>query len=132
MMQNKQHTKSRFLLVGDLQVYTMPFASLYVNEATKSLYVFIRIAEGNDAVKGIITPVAANTVKAYLNKETDLRHILQANKSRLCDIQNHTGHILWSVPYKNSYKQVQNNDNFFDDDFCYEHYELSYFLNQYQ
>ena len=132
MRRNEQHIKPRFLLVGDLQVYARPFASLYVNEATNSLYMFICVTTSNNAVKGIITPVTVNAVKAYIDKKTDLRHILQASKSRLCDIQNNTGHMLWSVPYKNPDKQIKENDNLFDDNFCYEQYELSYFLSKYE
>lgn len=132
MRRTEQHIKSRFLLVGDLQVYAHPYASLYVNEATNSLYIFIRVTNSNNAVKGIIAPVTVSAVKAYIDKKTDLRHILQTSKSRLCDIQNNTGYLLWSVPYKNPSKQIKENDNLFDDNFCYEQYELSYFLNKYE
>ena len=102
-----------------------------MNEATNSLYIFIRVATEDNAVKGIMAPVSINSIKAYMNKQMSLRYIFQNNKSRLCDIQNDTGRLLWSVPYKNSYKQITENDNLFDASFCYEQYELSYFLNQY-
>lgn len=131
MRTSRKYNNTRLLLVGDLQVYASPYVSLYMNEATHSLYIFIRIATENNAVKGIMTPVTINSIKAYMDKQISLRYIFRNSKSRLCDIQNETGRLLWSVPYKNSYKQIAENDNLFDASFCYEQYELSYFLNQY-
>lgn len=131
MRKSKKYNNARFLLIGDLQVYAFPYASLYMNEATNSLYIFIRVATEDNAVKGIMAPVTINSIRAYMNKQMSLRYIFQNNKSRLCDIQNDTGRLLWSVPYKNSYKKITENDNLFDASFCYEQYELSYFLNQY-
>ena len=125
--------RKHYQLVGDLQYYASPYASLYVSDTDRSLYVFVRTSEySNTFVEGLMAKVSAPIVQLYLSGKQGLTQLLRSGKPRLCALNAEQGTLSWSVPCKNIDNKIPANANVYDDDFCFEQGELSYFLNQYQ
>lgn len=72
--------KLNLKLLGDLQVYDIPYLSLYIDEATRSFYLAFLI----DYCRGMsadyaVTPVSAHNVIDYLNQKITLRDLFCAS-----------------------------------------------------
>lgn len=65
-------------LLGDLQVYDMPYLSLYADEVSHNFYLAFRLTTDSGPVADyVVTPVNASRLIDYLNQEITIRELFR-------------------------------------------------------
>lgn len=65
-------------LLGDLQVYDIPYLSLYADEVRQTFYLAFRISARYDLVADYaVTPVSANRLLDYINQKITVKDLFR-------------------------------------------------------
>lgn len=122
-------TNANLSFVGNLQVYSSPYASLYVDKNAKSLCVFVRVSAAKERIKTYaVTTVSKVTIDDYLEGKIGLKAMFCKGDYRLARIsEDNSVHF---VPSRGeSVIDKFHADDFFDSEFCDDEPELLCFLN---
>lgn len=122
-------TNANLSFVGNLQVYSSPYASLYVDKEAKSLCVFVRVS----TVKEPLTTYAVATVSKfaigeYLEGKLGLKSMFYDGNYKLARISKDNSIRFISSRGKSILDKIQS-DDLFDSEFCFDEPELLCFLN---
>lgn len=117
--------------VANLQVFSCPYTSLYIDKAKKSLHMFIRISSPYDDIpQYVIADVSSDQVARYMKKRVGLKSLLKQQSSyTFAMIENNT--VI--LEQKNEFQptpEMQLSDKF-DPEYCLEHLKLKVFLNRF-
>lgn len=115
--------------VGNLQVYSSPYASLYVDNEAKSLCVFVRVSTIKDPMPTYAVAVVSKVaVGDYLAGKLGLKSMFDDGKYKLARISEDNS--IRFIPLRGrSILDKIHTDDLFDSEFCYDESELLCFLN---
>lgn len=132
MMQSRTKIMSEMRLVGNLQDYGSPYASLFINSEDNGLYIFVRVcANRNDSSpKYIAIPSSADDVRNYMDRHTTLSSLVKKNPSTEATI--HGKQVVMSLTASPSTVNSFHDENVFEPEFCHDKMKLKVFLRRYQ
>lgn len=122
-------TNANLSFVGNLQVYSSPYASLYVDRDAKSLYVVVRVSQIKDAspIYAVAT-VSKKTIGCYLEGKIGLKSMFFEGQYELARITD-GNHICYIPSNGISILDKFYADDLFDSEFCNDEPALICFLN---
>lgn len=122
-------TNANLSFVGNLQVYSSPYASLYVDKDAKSLCVFVRVSQIKDPIPTYaVATVSKVTIGGYLEGRLGLKSMFFDGKYRLARISE--DNRISYIPSKGvSILDKFHSDDLFDSEFCQDEPALHCFLN---
>ena len=119
--------KSSYKLVGNLQVYNHPYASLYLDTELNSLCLFVRNFVENDSNFHFwVTKVSSKDVNLYMNQQETLTGLLQKDKVFNAEIIGKDIYVESKCTHPRQFNLEKT--NYFDPEFCFEDFRLRYFL----
>lgn len=118
-------------LIGDLQVYARPYASLYYDFNAKIFSLLIRVSKLNELDRFIMAEVSVSQIFEYLNQQIGLKTMFQNSLNKM--------EIIGSLTDKknNRIKSLTSsidlkNDELYDPEFCYEELDIIYFIEKHR
>lgn len=121
----------RYKLVGDLQVYAKPFASLYYKEGKRSLFLFVRTSEvSSSMLQGYFMPITVRQVQMYMDGAEGLKSILRAGKARKCTFGEEKAYVKRYLSSKGDVPELVMSNDYYDDEFCAAEPYITYFINR--
>lgn len=118
--------------IGNLQVYSSPYASLYLNREDNQLCVFVRLTKPKDKeIIFAVTTVSKSVLNEYLQKSLGLKSIFSTNEYRLARVDKGVVTFLPAVPDEPILNRFAKKD-LFDSDFCTNEPELRCFIHSFK
>lgn len=121
--------KNNMYLVGNLQDFGKPYASLFIDKDVNGLYIFIKT---KDAAKAqyIVSRVTCEDVMQYLNGQIGLNQFF-TKQALTASINNGIVEFQQTCPSKMLNDNIEHED-IFDPEFCYDKLKLNVFLRRYR
>lgn len=117
--------------VANLQVFSCPYTSLYIDKAKKSLHLFIRISSPYDGnPQYVIADVSSDQVIRYMNKRVGLKSLLKRQSSYTFAMIEDNNVVLEQKKEFQLTPEMQISDKF-DPEYCLEQLKLKVFLNRF-
>lgn len=118
--------------IGNLQVYSSPYASLYLDRDGNRLCVFVRITKprDKDAVFAVTT-VSKSVLNEYLQKSLGLRSMFGASEHRFAKVSNGVVTFLPIVSEEPVVNRFAKKD-LFDSEYCFDEPELRCFIHSFE
>lgn len=118
--------------IGNLQVYSSPYASLYLDRDDNKLCVFVRVTKPRDKdVVFAVTTVSKSVLNAYLQKSLGLRSMFGTNECKLAKVSNGVVTFLPTVSKEPVVNRFAKKD-LFDSEYCFDEPELRCFIHSYE
>lgn len=114
--------------IGNLQVYSRPFASLYYDDEERCPFVLVRISSLKEHImKYAAKKITFSWLEKYLKRRAALRTLFRKGSDFVVEIDNDK--IWLSEDNKNALNDVFKNQERFDPDFCYDKPQIQCFIN---
>lgn len=119
-------------LVGNLQDYGSPYASLFIDSENNTLYIFVRINHANNCHQSsyIVIPTTADDVKNYMEQNTTLASLVKEKPSSEAIIQGKQ--VVMNLSGSSDAINGFHDENVFDPEFCHDKMKLKVFLRRYK
>ena len=131
MIQNQTTIMNEMRLVGNLQDYGRPYASLFIDTENNALYIFVRINSGaNNSSSYIAIPTSADEVKSYMDQTTTLSSLVKEKPSSEAIIQGNQ--VVMNLSGTSDAINGFHDENVFDPEFCHDKMKLKVFLRRYK
>lgn len=118
--------------IGNLQVYSSPYASLYLDRDDNKLCVFVRVTKPRDKdVVFAVTTVSKSVLNGYLQKSLGLRSMFGTSEYKLAKVSNGVVTFLPTVSEEPVVNRFAKND-LFDSEYCFDEPELRCFIHSYE
>lgn len=131
-MDNMTVEKKNMFLVGTLQDYGKPYASLFLDRDTDSLYLFVRLLgldPGSDS-EYLATKVSSTEISRYMSREVGLKSIFATHGCS--DVSIHKGIAYFDTAGHTRSEQDIEHEDIFDPQFCYDKLKLKVFLKRFE
>lgn len=118
-------------LIGDLQVYAKPYASLYYDFNAKIFSLLIRVGKFNEQDRFIMGEVSVPQIYEYLEQQIGLKTVIQNSLNKIEIIGSLTDNKNNRIKSLTSSIELKN-DDFYDPEFCYEELDIIYFIEKHK
>lgn len=118
--------------IGNLQVYSSPYASLYLNRDDNQLCVFVRLTKPKDKdVVFAVTKVSKQNLTGYMQKSLGLKALFGSNGYELARVDN--GQVVF-LPQNEGGAVTDRfmKKDLFDSEYCYDEPELRCFIHSFE
>lgn len=124
-------TSNNIMFVGNLQVFSSPYASLYLDRDDNKLCVFVRVSPAGDTqVIYAIKTVTKAQLGKYMHKRIGLRSLFVNGDYMLGQVGADNNLMIISVPDFDALSRFNKNDRF-KPEYCEDEPVLRCFLNSY-
>lgn len=118
--------------IGNLQVYSSPYASLYFDRDENQLCVFVRVTKPKDKEKiYAVTTVSKSVLNDYLQKSVGLRSMFGTSKCKFAKVDNGVVEFLPGGQQESVVNRIAKKD-LFDSEFCMDEPELRCFIHSFE
>ncbi|MBD5300088.1 MAG: hypothetical protein HDS17_01260 [Bacteroides sp.] len=124
-------TQLNLKLLGVLQDYGTPYASLYFNDNGNGGALYLVLEQGkNDSgdFEAYVMPVSAENIKGYLDKQIDLLTIVKQSPEILLWRRKKNDDGVFSHISSNGLVNKLDDEDFFDPEFCRDAPRINYFI----
>lgn len=122
--------RNNMRLIGNLQVYGKPYASLFIDKDADQLYVFVSVINQlSDAPEFLAVSVTSDDVKQYMDRQRGLKSLYAGRNYTTATIRN--GSVVFESSDTVTPANTLEHEDKFDPEFCYDKLKLKIFLKRY-
>ena len=123
-------TNNNIMFVANLQVYSTPFAALYVDTAQRVLYLFMRVSSYTEQNPDYaVVDVSSQDIDSYMKKRKTLSAIYHNPSVRRATIINDNVNVYDDYVFIPPVEMKRSNR--FDPEFCYDTLKIKAFLRKF-
>lgn len=132
MTKSQLFEKKNMSLIGILQDFGKPYASLFLDRDSNGLYLFVRVISGHkdNSSRYIAVPVTADEISRYLGKEIGLKSMF--SDQQYADVSINGGIAYFNLPSNVKADEDIAKEDIFDPEYCYDKLKLKVFLKRFQ
>lgn len=124
----------RLKLLGVLQDFGSPYASLYINDDNQVMYLAIQQESHKPNIfRSLLMRVSSEMVMDYMQNKVGLRRLSEVSKEKyIWDRTKGSKGVLTSLGHEDVKKRIDSDDDMFDAEFCRNKSSISYYIRQNQ